>query len=87
MTVDELAVMDGGYCVLQLRGVRPFMSRKYDITKHPLYKYLSDHDKKNTFSIEGYLSTKLKPKPDEVFAVYDIDLSGEPPPAEAFASE
>ena len=77
MSMDELAVMDGGKCILQLRGVRPFLSEKYDITKHPNYKYLSDYDKRNTFNIEKYLSTKLKPKPDEVYDVYEIDLTDE----------
>ena len=72
MDVDELAVMDGGKCILQLRGVRPFLSDKYDITKHPLYKYLSDSDKKNAFDIERFLSTRLKPKSDEVYDVYEI---------------
>lgn len=75
MSMDELAVMDGGKCILQLRGVRPFLSEKYDITKHPNYKYLSDFDKRNTFNIEKYLSTKLKPKPDEVYDVYEIHLT------------
>jgi len=60
MTQDELAVMDGNKCVLQLRGVRPFFSDKYDITKHTNYKYLSDFDEKNTFDIKDYLSTNLK---------------------------
>lgn len=78
MSMDELAVMDGGKCILQLRGVRPFLSDKYDITKHPNYKYLSDFDKRNTFDIEKYMSTKLKPKPDEVYDVYEIDLTDEP---------
>ena len=77
MSMDELAVMDDGKCILQLRGVRPFLSEKYDITKHPQYKYLSDFDKRNTFDIEKYLSTKLKPKPDEVYDVYEIDLTDE----------
>jgi Type IV secretory pathway, VirD4 components len=77
MSMDELAVMDGGKCILQLRGVRPFLSEKYDITKHPNYKYLSDFDKRNTFNIEKYLSTKLKPKPDEVYDVYEIHLTDE----------
>jgi type IV secretion system protein VirD4 len=77
MSMDELAVMDGGKCILQLRGVRPFLSEKYDITKHPNYKYLSDFDKRNTFNIEKYLSTKLKPKPDEVYDVYEINLTDE----------
>ena len=82
MSMDELAVMSGGKCVFQLRGVRPFLSEKYDITKHPNYRYLSDADPKNTFSIEKYLSTSLKPKPDEVYDVYDIDLSDEPEAAQ-----
>ena len=77
MSMDELAVMDGSKCILQLRGVRPFLSDKYDITQHPNYKYLSDFDKRNTFDIEKYLSTKLKPKPNEVYDVYEIDLTGE----------
>lgn len=77
MSMDELAVMDGGKCILQLRGVRPFLSDKYDITKHPNYKYLSDYDKRNTFDIEKYLSTKLKLKPNEVYDVYEIDLTNE----------
>lgn len=72
MSMDELAVMDGGKCILQLRGVRPFLSDKYDITQHPNYKYLSDFDKRNTFDIEKYLSTKLKLKPNEVFEVYEL---------------
>ena len=76
-SVDELAVLDGGKCILQLRGVRPFLSAKYDITQHPNYKYLSDFDKRNAFDIEKYISTQLKPKPDEVYEVFDIDLSGE----------
>ncbi len=82
MSMDELAVMDGGKCILQLRGVRPFLSEKYDITKHPQYKYLSDFDKRNTFDIEKYLSTKLKPKPDEAYDVYEIDLTDEDETAE-----
>ena len=57
MSVDELAVMDGGKCLLQIRGVRPFLSRKYDITKHPNYKLLSDFNEKNAFNIEKFLST------------------------------
>ncbi len=75
MDVDELAVLDGGKCILQLRGVRPFLSDKFDITRHPNYKYLSDSDKKNEFDIERFLSTKLRPKPDEVYDVYEIDAS------------
>lgn len=76
-SVDELAVLDGSKCILQLRGVRPFMSDKYDITRHPNYKYLSDFDKKNAFNIERFLSTKLKLKPGEKFEAFDIDVSGE----------
>ena len=74
-TIDELAVLDGGKCILQLRGVRPFMSNKFDITKHPNYKYLSDADPRNNFDIEKYLSTKLKTKPDEVYQVFEVDAS------------
>ena len=71
MSQDELAVMNGGKCILQLRGVRPFLSDKYDITKHPNYRYLSDADPKNAFDIEKFLSTKLKLKPEEEFEVFD----------------
>ena len=67
MSMDEIAVMDGGKCLLQIRGVRPFLSDKYDITKHPYYKYLSDYDPKNAFNIEEFLSTRFKPKKDERF--------------------
>lgn len=77
MTMDELAVLDGGKCILQLRGVRPFLSNKYDITKHPNYKYLSDYNPRNAFKIERYLSTRLKPKPDEVYDVFHLDSSKE----------
>ena len=77
MSQDELAVMDGGKCILQLRGVRPFLSDKYDITKHPNYKYTVDADPKNAFDIEKFLSTRLKLKPDEVCDVYEVDVSGE----------
>ena len=74
-SVDELAVLDGGKCILQLRGVRPFLSNKYDITKHPNYIYLADYDEKNTFDIERFLSTRLKLKPNEVCDVYEIDAA------------
>ena len=74
-TIDELAVLDGGKCILQLRGVRPFMSNKYDITRHPNYKYLSDANPKNNFDIAKYLSTQLKTKPDDVYQVYEVDAS------------
>ena len=76
-SVDELAVLDGGKCILQLRGVRPFLSEKYDITKHLNYKYLSDADRRNTFDIEKFLSTKLKVKPEETYEVYEIDAASE----------
>ena len=83
MTQDEIAVMDGGKCILQLRGVRPFLSDKYDITKHPNYKYLSDFDKKNAFDVERYMSTRPAiVKPDEPFDIYEIDLSDEDAAAE-----
>ena len=75
MSVDELAVMDGGKCLLQVRGVRPFLSRKYDITKHPNYRYLSDYNKKNTFDIEKFLSTRLAIRQGELFTHYEIDPS------------
>lgn len=73
MSIDELAVMDGNKCILQLRGVRPFLSEKYDITKHPNYKLTSDYDKKNTFRIEEYLNRKLKLNKDDVYEVIDTD--------------
>ena len=73
MSQDEIAVMDGGKCILQLRGVRPFLSDKYDITKHPNYKYLSDADPRNAFDIEKFLSTQLRPRPEESYEVYEID--------------
>ena len=76
MTQDEIAVMDGGKCILQLRGVRPFFSDKFDITKHPRYQYLSDADKKNVFDVERYM--KRKPaivKPDEPFDMYELNAS------------
>lgn len=82
MTQDEITVMDGGKCILQLRGVRPFFSDKYDLTKHPRYKYLSDADKKNVFDVERYM--KRRPaivKPDEPFDMYELstkDLTDEP---------
>ena len=79
MSQDELAVMDGGKCILQLRGVRPFLSEKYDITKHPQYRHLSDFDKKNTFDIEKFLSTSLKLRPNDQYEVYEVDASGEEP--------
>ena len=76
MSQDELAVMDGGKCILQLRGVRPFLSNKYDITKHPNYKYTSDFDKKNALDIERFLSHRLRLKPDTVCEVFEANPSG-----------
>ena len=75
MSVDELAVMDGRKCILQLRGVRPFLSDKYDITQHPNYKYLSDADSKNTFDIERFLKRRLKLKSDEQYDVFEVNVS------------
>ena len=72
-TVDELAVLDGSKCILQLRGVRPFKSDKYDLTQHPNYKYTSDYDKKNEFNIEQFLSRRLKLKAGDEFEVVDAD--------------
>lgn len=72
MSQDELAVMDGGKCILQLRGVRPFFSNKYDITKHKQYKNLSDYDKKNAFDIEKYLARRLLLKKNQQTDHYDM---------------
>ena len=74
-TVDELAVLDGSKCILQLRGVRPFLSNKFDITQHRNYKYLSDANSKNEFDIEKFLSHRLKPKQDEAYNVFEVDVS------------
>jgi type IV secretion system protein VirD4 len=74
-TVDELAVLDGSKCILQLRGVRPFLSNKFDITQHRNYKYLSDANPKNEFDIETFLSHRLKPKQDETYNVFEVDVS------------
>ena len=73
MSQDELAVMDGNKCILQLRGVRPFLSDNYDITKHPNFKFTADANEKNAFNIEKYLSTQLKTKPNEIYDVYEVD--------------
>jgi type IV secretion system protein VirD4 len=88
LSQDEIAVMDGGKCIMMLRGVRPFLSAKYDITKHPRYKYLSDADKANTFNVERYLARLRRPRPpvapDEPFDFYDFsDEPGETPDADA----
>ena len=78
MSQDELAVMDGGKCILQVQGVRPFFSDKYDITKHPQYKYLSDYDKKNTFDLAAYLGRRLKVKESDVYEVHEYEASPSP---------
>ena len=74
MSIDELAVMDGSKCILQVRGVRPFLSDKYDITKHPNYKYLSDSNPKNAFNIEKFLSHELKLRENDEYASYEISI-------------
>ena len=76
MSQDELATLDGNKCILQLRGVRPFLSDKYDITKHPNFQYTADADDKNAFDIEAFLSARLKLKPNEVCDVYEVDTEG-----------
>ena len=73
MSIDELAVMDGSKCILQLRGVRPFYSDKYDLTKHPNYKYTADYDERNRFDIEKYLNTKLRLKKGDIYTVVDAE--------------
>ena len=87
MSVDELAVMDGGKCILQLRGVRPFLSDKYDITSHPNYKYLSDSNKKNAFDIEKYLSRQLKLRLEEEYEAFEVSISDNPQDNEALLEE
>ena len=87
MSQDEIAVMDGGKCILQLRGVRPFLSEKFDITKHPRYKYLADADRKNTFDVDRFLTATRRKRQqvvtqDEIFDLYEIDLSDEDAAAE-----
>jgi hypothetical protein len=88
MSIDEISVMDGSKCILQLRGVRPFLSDKYDITKHGNYRYLSDSDPKNTFNIEKFVGTALKVDPNEKFTFVEDEEEDEPVtdiPAESFA--
>ena len=77
MSRDELAVMDGNKCILQLRGVRPFLSDKFDITRHKRYKQLSDYDKKNAFDVEAYMKHQLKIRMKEEFDLYEVDGNGE----------
>ena len=72
MSVDELAVMDGGKFLLQLRGVGPFFSDKFDITKHPKYRLLSDFNEKNAFDIEKFLSTRMPVRPGELYHNYEV---------------
>ena len=73
MTRDEIAILDGRKCVLQLRGGRPFLSDKYDLTHHPNYKYTADYDKRLTFDIEQFLDHRLKLKADDAYEVADAD--------------
>ena len=77
MSMDELSVLDGSKCILQLRGVRPFLSNKYDLTKHPKFGLTSDADEKNLFDVEKFLSHKLRVKPDDTVEVYDCDETEE----------
>jgi type IV secretion system protein VirD4 len=85
MSIDELSVMDGSKCVLQLRGVRPFLSEKYDLTKHKNYKYLSDFSDDNIFDIEAFINTKLKVKETDEFAVFNYAAPDDEIPEEAYA--
>jgi type IV secretion system protein VirD4 len=85
MSIDELSVMDGSKCILQLRGVRPFLSDKYDITAHKNYRYLADFDDKNFFNMEQFVNRKLEVKPDDEFVMVEHDAQGEEMPAEAYA--
>ena len=78
MSQDELAVMDGGKCILQVQGVRPFFSDKFDITKHPQYKYLSDYNEKNRFDVKKFLSRRLTVSPQDTFEPYEFDASSSP---------
>ena len=77
MTKDELAVMDGGKCILQLRGVRPFFSEKYDITRHRRYKELSDYNPANTFDVERFVNHKFQMKQTDQVEIFDIGLTTE----------
>jgi len=84
MSIDELSVMDGGKCILQLRGVRPFLSEKFDIMKHKNYKYLSDANLKNAFDVNRHVSTKLSLKPDDEFEIFEHIPTNEEMPEEVF---
>ena len=87
MSVDEIAVMDGSKCILQLRGVRPFLSEKYDITRHPNYKYLSDFNPRNALDIEKYLSRRLKLRLAEEYEAFEVSVSDKPEEDEALLEE
>ena len=87
MSMDELAVMDGGKCILQLRGVRPFLSQKYDLTQHPNYRYTSDANPKYAFDIEKYLARRLKLREDETYAVYEVNVDDEEMEEESYEQE
>ncbi len=77
ITIDELTTMDGSKCILQLRGLRPFLSPKYDLKKHPCYKYTSEADKRNSFDISSLVNRRMEVKPDEKYTVYETDVPGE----------
>ncbi|GHU90989.1 hypothetical protein FACS1894202_11700 [Clostridia bacterium] len=87
MSLDELSVMDGGKCVLQLRGVRPFLSDKYDITKHKNYRQLSDANPKNAFNIERFVSARLKVDPEEKFPLHECLVADDEMPAAVFGDQ
>ena len=82
MSRDELAVMDGNKCILQLRGVRPFFSDKFDITRHKRYRELADYDQRNTFDVESFLKRELKIGKEEMVEVYEIEVEAEEPEEE-----
>ena len=84
MSTDELAVMDGGHCILQVQGLRPFYSEKFDITKHPQYKYLSDSNSKNEFNVGKYIARRLTVKPDDVFDCCELEAPPDPLPPDVF---
>ena len=77
MTIDELTTMDGNKCILQLRGLRPFLSPKYNLKKHPNFKYTAEADKNNAFDVAGFINTKLKTSPNDIFTVYHADIPDE----------
>ena len=81
MSVDEIAVMDGGSCILRVRGLRPFLSAKYDLKSHKNFKLLAEYDKRNAFDPKKYLSTQLRVKPDEEYEVFEIELDNDENPA------